>query len=388
MQNKQRYITAGVTLTAALAAAHVMQSNENAGVNTASVVPIAAAVASTPNAEAVASDPVENEVIVVANVSPDLSDSTMSDGPEDVPAQSKPMDTLLVDDVSGAPIPSSDTFVASDFPNPPSDVLMPDPLPSVGPALRDRMAVVASLVETPVIEETERNKFGLTCGPILSASTKSDTGMVKLTLTAPCRGEQRLEMTHGPLQFSLQTDPLGNLQINVPAMTADAIFKATFLDGESASTSLEVPAAKSIERVAVVADGHSGLQIHALEFGADYGEKGHIWAETPGDMIMAGLDGGGYLVRLGDMSLENSIVSEVYTYPGRETDQSGVVRLSVEAEVTAMNCATEIAGQSIEPTADGTPLSMSMTVAIPDCDAIGEYLVLKNVLRDLRIASN
>jgi hypothetical protein len=31
---------------------------------------------------------------------------------------------------------------------------------------------------------------------------------------------------------------------------------------------------------------------------------------------------------------------------------------------------------------------VSLTLAIPDCDAIGEYLVLKNLLRDLKVASN
>ena len=389
MQNKQRYITAGVTIVAAAATAHVMQNGSMNGqnVNGASVSPVSAAVAAT-----IATAPDEaprpkNEVIAVAAAKPaDFAPPVVEkvEPLEDTVQVAGLVEDVSVDDV----VQGAEEEVASEFPRPPSDVLMPTPLPNVGTNLANRLAEIAARAADPLPEEVERNAFGLPCGPIMSVSTSGDSGLVNLTLTAPCRGEQRVEIQHGPLQFSAVTDSLGTFQAEIPAMMADAMFTAVFEDGESYNTGVDVPVASEIERVAVVANGASGLQIHALEFGADYGEAGHVWAEAPRDPALAGLDGGGYMIRLGDTSLDDALVSEIYTFPVKDSGQSGVVRLSVEAEVTAMNCATEVSGQSIEPTADGTPFAMSMTVAIPDCDAIGEYLVLKNVLRDLRIASN
>ena len=64
------------------------------------------------------------------------------------------------------------------------------------------------------------------------------------------------------------------------------------------------------------------------------------------------------------------------------------MRVSVEAEVTKANCGREIAAETLQPGADGTMQAVEITLAVPDCSAVGEFLVLKNVLRDLKIASN
>ena len=49
-----------------------------------------------------------------------------------------------------------------------------------------------------------------------------------------------------------------------------------------------------------------GLQIHALEFGADYDEEGHVWADRPRDVQDALIAGGGYMTLLGDAFLETT----------------------------------------------------------------------------------
>ena len=233
---------------------------------------------------------------------------------------------------------------------------MPAPLVSHGTMMRDRMSETNTTTQpaAPMREEVARSKFGLPCGPILSVSTGGNAGLVEVTLTAPCREEQRLNLRHGPLHFTAMTDELGTYQATIPAMMEDAVISATFDDGETFSAGVEVSAVTQLERVAVVANAKSGLQIHALEFGAEYGHNGHIWADSPGDPEMASLDGGGYLIRLGDTSIDDATIAEVYTFPGTESGQSGVVRISVEAEVTANNCATDVAGHSIERTPEST----------------------------------
>ncbi|NHX28285.1 hypothetical protein HA397_30580, partial [Escherichia coli] len=65
-----------------------------------------------------------------------------------------------------------------------------------------------------------------------------------------------------------------------------------------------------------------------------------------------------------------------------------VVRLNIEAEVTAANCGRELIGETLQPAADGTLTASEINLSVPGCDAAGEFLVLKNLLRDLKIASN
>ena len=67
--------------------------------------------------------------------------------------------------------------------------------------------------------------------------------------------------------------------------------------------------------------------------------------------------------------------------------QSGIVDLSVETEVTSMNCGLEIEAQSFE-VIDGDVKSRNLTLAVPDCDAKGSFLVLNNLVEDLTVASN
>lgn len=380
IQNKQRWITASVTLAAAAATAHLMQSGGgNAGQAPAASVSAANAATMAANVPATVTPPAPNQVRVAAQVDPTPTiDMPVADTPAiETAAMSEPVTP------QEASVAAS---VSASLPVPPKDTLMPAPLPQVGTDLQNRMATTAE-VDAPLITEQPRNEFGLSCGPILSASV-NESAMVALTLTAPCRGEQTVTIHHGALAFTAQLDHLGIYTVDVPALQPDAAFTVDFVDGESVQADVDVPLAAAMERAALVYEGTSGLQIHALEFGADYGEDGHVWAEAPRDVASALQSGGGYMTILGDANQPDAMLAQVYTYPGDTSSQGGVVRLSVEAEVTAYNCATEVTGQTIEPTLAGNAQTVAMTVSMPDCTAIGELLVLKNLLRDLRIASN
>lgn len=360
MRKAQKYLTAGATFAAAAITAHFMQSSSgetmNAGFVSAPVLSASAATAEDPEKPSQRL----NEVVIVA--------SAMDPAPI--------RQTPSFGDVANAPLP-------------PKDTMMPTPLPQVGLTLADRMAktVVEPSPAAAITNAPRRNEFGLTCGPILSASMK-DAAMVSLILTAPCRGDEELVVYHGDLSFSGRLNPLGTYTVDVPAFVAEADFRVVFDDGTEAFAMADVPMADMTDRVALVSSGQSGLQIHALEFGATYNEKGHVWSGAARDAETATLEGGGYLVRLGDETTATAMIAEVYTFPDFAKKRDGVVRLSVEAEVTSYNCGKEVEGHTIERGRDGEVTQVAMTVAIPDCTAIGEYLVLKNLLRDLKIASN
>ena len=134
--------------------------------------------------------------------------------------------------------------------------------------------------------------------------------------------------------------------------------------------------------------GQSGLQLHARENGADYGEEGHVWAGAARDTAHAALGQGGFLTRLGDARAAEPLLAEVYTFPSGMLQDAAQVALSVEAEVTAENCGKDVEAQTLQVSALGEMRTQDLVLAIPECDARGDFLVLKNLLNDLSIAAN
>lgn len=364
MNLNPKYITAGVTLAAAAVTAHLMQSGDAPGSQQSAAQVASMAAVAAPVQETVKPKPAltPNKVTLVAA-------QPSSPSPSPAPATANVQDASL--------------------PVPPADTLMPAPLPQVGADLQTRMSAVSlePTSETAKPVEPERNQFGLTCGAIMTASVK-EMAMIGLTLTAPCRGDQSVTVAHAGMVFSGKINHLGTYTVEVPALMAEADFAVTFEDGEQVVAFADVPMADEIERVVLQYQGASGLQIHALEFGADYDEDGHVWMGAARDPETAARVGGGYMTVLGLVDQIDPLIAEIYTYPKTTDDREGVVRLSIEAEVTALNCETEATGQTIQSDAAGLAVPVDLTVAMPDCTAIGEYLVLKNLLRDLKIASN
>ncbi|MDJ0628445.1 MAG: hypothetical protein QNJ44_09330 [Rhodobacter sp.] len=407
MKNKQRLVTALVTIVAATATAHLMQRNSSAEarigapppVQAALVVPLAVPSASVVSNELPVERPSRPAAPTVARINPAPADvepaettpvaasDPAAEGAPEPPVPDRVLLAAATEPVT--PAPDQSLQAVPDMPRPPVDALTPTPLPSTGADLADRMAGT-DRPDSASAESTggpRRNEFGLTCGVILSASERPGA-MVNLTLTAPCRGEEVITVRHGGLQFSGRMSHLGSYSALVPALAQDAEFTVAFPDGEVSTTQLTVSAANDVERVVLQTRGETGLQIHALEFGADYDMPGHVWAGQPRDAGSAIKTGGGFITQMGDPALDEAHLAEVYTFPADARIRDGVVRLSIEAEVTAYNCAKDIAGQTMQRQADGGMKSVTVTLAMPDCEAIGEFLVLKNLLQDLKIASN
>jgi hypothetical protein len=231
----------------------------------------------------------------------------------------------------------------------------------------------------------QRNAFGVPCGITLSGRALAPA-LVSLTLSAPCRPDTAVTVRHGELVFTGLTDSLGTLALRIPALSDPALFDLRFADAEGESIELPVPDLGAFTRVGLQWRGDAGLQLHALEFGAGYGESGHVWTGAPRGPEFAASGRGGFVMRLGQGGPEAEF-AEIYTYPAGADTRDGVVRLSIEAEVTEANCGTQVSGDSLQPAVDGTITAVGLTMAIPDCDALGEFLVLKNILRDLRIAA-
>jgi len=216
---------------------------------------------------------------------------------------------------------------------------------------------------------------------VTATATPGDMAMVELKVSAPCFTNERITIHHSGMMFTQVTDDLGELSVNVPALSDRAVFVVAFASGKGTVALTNVPSLAKFDRVAVQWTGDTGFQIHAREFGATYGETGHVWSGTDTRQSV------GFVTRLGDPETLIPQMAEIYTYPSSTTSQSGVIALSVEAEITPENCGRDISAQSLE-LRDRSPLrTRDLVLAMPNCAALGDFLVLNNLVDDLKIAA-
>ncbi len=224
------------------------------------------------------------------------------------------------------------------------------------------------------------------CTAILTA-TPDELAMVNLSLENACRPAAVVSIHHEGMMFNAITDEDGKLRVSVPALTEEAFFIVAYDDGEGAVAITGVPSLSDYDRAVLQWQGEDDLQLHALEFGASYGDAGHVWSKTTADTAMIAAGNAGFLTRLGDAAVTDALIAEVYTFPTGMSAIDGSVALSVEAEVTNRNCGRLVEAQSIQimPGSESRETDLSMTM--PSCDAVGEFLVLKNMFEDLTLAS-
>ena len=212
--------------------------------------------------------------------------------------------------------------------------------------------------------------------------------MVKLALDANCLPNERLTVHHNGMIFTEATDDQGQLDVTVPALAQEAVFILAFSNGDGAVAQTSVPELSDYNRVVLQWKGEAGFEIHAREFGADYGDKGHVWSGAPRDMAAAVTGEGGFITRNGNTEAAEPLMAEVYSFPAAASTQGGTVALSVEAEVSEANCGLEIEAQALELRDSDKIETQNLTLAVPECDAVGNFLVLNNLLQDLKVAQN
>lgn len=210
--------------------------------------------------------------------------------------------------------------------------------------------------------------------------------MVQLSLDASCRGGERVSIHHSNMQFTEVLDAAGQLSLTIPALETQAEFAVEFVNGYRTSTSLVVESLAFYDRTVIRWTGESGVELHAREFGASYGDEGHVWRGQSRDMTALVGGSGGFLTTLGDANLSAASFAEIYTFPSMTASKSGRINLSVEAEITDANCGREITVVADMIKSGEMHSSREMQMEIPACDAVGQFLVLKNLVEDLTIA--
>lgn len=244
-----------------------------------------------------------------------------------------------------------------------------------------------TLSPNPVKNVPTYSAYGVPCSTTLDAQA-GPAAMIFVKLSASCAPSEMFVLGQGNLVATGITSTVGLAEVTVPAMSKDPEITITFKDGQTVSTRVRVNDFDDFERVALQWKGHTGLEIHALEFGSDYGQAGHVWKNTPRNVAYATSALGGFMAEVGEGEGPDAMHAEIYSFPSSATHRKGAVRLSIEAEITSSNCGREIFAQVLQPKSSTGAEVVDLVVAMPDCDAIGDFLVLNNLLRDLKIALN
>ena len=205
--------------------------------------------------------------------------------------------------------------------------------------------------------------------------------MIGVTLVAPCNPDQRVVLQHGGLAVTGKTTATGALFTTLPAMERHAPVKVSFGDGTEATAEIAVPDLANLRRFGVQWQADDAFQVHAFENGATYGQPGHVSAADPHRPAAGLATKDGFLTLLGDMNTENPLLAEVYTFPAAAKPE-----VVVEAAITDKTCGRELIAETLTSTG-GSVFVTDLTLAMPACDAIGDYMVLKNLVLDMNMAA-
>jgi len=349
MKYRKEIITTAGTLACAIGIGFFMQNSQSAR-------PSYFEGATLVNADAAILD-----VGAVTLTSAEYTDANPSPSPSPATSASGPEDTLT--------LAAAEIAVA--------------PAPEVQAAAIQTVAAVADAEMPAAPQAAPAPKCDIT-----TSARPMAAAMVNLTLSAPCMPDERVTVHHSGLLFSQTTDSTGALDITVPALAQEAVFIIAFTNGEGGVAQTTVEEIFDFDRVVLQWKGETGFQLHAREFGADYGTEGHVWSGAAGDMSYGVTGKGGYLSLLGDPDVPDGLMAEVYTFPVTSSQSSGKVGLSIETEVAGKNCGQEIEARTLQTFSGNDITSRNLTLSVPDCDATGNFLVLNNLFEDMKVASN
>ena len=180
----------------------------------------------------------------------------------------------------------------------------------------------------------------------------AEAATLSLSLTAPCRPDQGFVLRHGGIAVTYQTNAAGSFFLDLPALDAGGEVSVRFSDGTE--TAAAAP-------LADMAD-HRRLALQWLD----------------GDIFT--LSGDGAITQLGAKATVLPMYAQIITLPAPDA------LLTIEAPVTDQTCGREMMALAVYSEAGRLTLS-DLSVALPDCDAEGGFVVLNNPVPDMKLAA-
>ena len=238
----------------------------------------------------------------------------------------------------------------------------------------------AKVAAPSLIADQDLGPFGTGCTTRFDLMPEAEA-QVGLTLVATCYPNSRVEIHHGALTFAVMTDATGHAAMVIPALEANARFALILPGGKTLVKTVPVMGMERIRRVAIHWTGDAEIDLHAFEFGASEGDRGHIWEGQQGQVTT------GSLVTLGDRDAGQAHRAEIYTLPA-ETDQTGVIDFMLAAYPAKTNCGQSQVVRTVQSQNGRIVGASGIQLKLPACGAAPASIVLKNAIRDMIIARN
>ena len=225
--------------------------------------------------------------------------------------------------------------------------------------------------------------FGLNCDVRFSA-TALPTAMVQLNLTAPCHISAPITIRHNGLLFTATTSNIGHFNINLPALQQDAKFDLLLAGSNTYTAKINIPTATDFRRVALVWAGQASMEIHAFELLSSATKTKHIWRNNPENPHRALQGRGGFLIRFDGGTKPNASHTEIYSFPTGPFVKPTTTRLHVKISTDKNSCGKNLTVTALQSAEAGKLEATNYSLTMPTCDKVGEHLLLKNLLTDLK----
>ncbi|SFR35563.1 hypothetical protein [Litoreibacter janthinus] len=216
-----------------------------------------------------------------------------------------------------------------------------------------------------VARQANISNFGTACGPSLSLTVAPDA-KIAVRVEAPCLPYDSVRVEHETLSFTAPMSMTGELAFLLPALGEDATVKTTLSDGSVLEATTHVPELRNFARVALQWSGK---------------DSGELVAQAP-----KALDG--EMIRLGQSLDVEGATLHVFSRRINDLSTSGVVRLSMSAQVTVDNCASGTAARVHRVVPEEPVSAYNLLFKGPGCSAIGQRVELKNIIQDLKLTGN
>jgi hypothetical protein len=363
MNYKKSGIRAGAVLVVALAAGHLVQ--------TMNATKLASPAKGQPSSvEQVSAGAKPAPAVSTAIADPVLPATASLGGVATGPVKADPAPVLTTAEPKVAPAAETAPVLAA---LPELDV----PLADTTKSPSTEVAKIDTPVEPPMVKDLPAVATTADCKTDFSLSAGAQA-MISVALTAPCRAGERVVLRHAGLAVAEVLPKDGKLILDLPALNAKGEVSVLFSDAEIAKGAVAIPDVASVRRFGVQWMADDAFQLHVLEAGADYGQPGHVWTDAPVS------PNGGYIVALGNPDLALPMMANIYTWPA---GQAVSADLMIESAVTAETCGRELLGETLA-VEGGSVTITDLTLVMPECDALGDILVLKNPGLDVTLSAS
>ncbi|MEM9582271.1 MAG: hypothetical protein AAGA08_04080 [Pseudomonadota bacterium] len=240
-------------------------------------------------------------------------------------------------------------------------------LPPLEPVRFDQTAAspvqdVRPSLSAVIAKQADINAFGFPCETTLKSHALPNA-MIAVSIFAPCKPYQTVSISYAGLEFDLSLSMTGATDTVLPALTRVTELTVRIGPDTKRSTRVDVSDIDGFMRVALEWPSEGPPLL-----------SGTAPRHMPVDRFI-----------LGDPS---GRTIQIVSHPLDPETQPGVIRLQMNQTVTAQNCAEAQTGRFVQMMAGFTQQVYDLTLAAPGCDKIGHSLELKNILQDLKLASN